>query len=121
MFTLGRTIVDTAIDDTIAIEYIQIDLFRYFVDSGCYPSERYCHAASSVIQPSVSDNRLQCDVFYSTKLETCKNTAHMLKSRYEAAGYYAFYIYIDGELRYSSDNFLNLNDQNKSFRYFIEN
>lgn len=103
------------------ISYIPIDFMRYVEDNTCYPNENYRHAVLSAIQQSVSDNKLQCDVFYSTKLETCKNTAHMLKCRYESAGYYAFNIYLDGKLVYSSDNFLNLNDQNKSFRYFIEN
>lgn len=51
---------------------------------------------------------------------TRKNTAHMLKSRYKSSCYYEFNIYADGKLVYSSGNFLNLNDQNKSFRYFIE-
>lgn len=102
------------------IEYIQVDLFSYFVDSGCYPSERYRHAVLSAIQRSASGNQVQCDVFYSTKLETCKNTAHMLKSLYESSGYYAFYIWVDGELRYSSNNRINFYDQHKSFRYFVE-
>lgn len=102
------------------ISYIPIVFMRYVEDNTCYPNKNYRHAVLSAIQQSVSDNRLQCDVFYSTKLETCKNTAHMLKCRYESAGYYAFNIYLDGKLVYSSDNFLNPNDQNESFRYFIE-
>lgn len=65
-------------------------------------------------------SRIQCDVFYSTNLGHCRDVAHMLKSRYESAGYYEFNIYVDGKLVYSSGNFLNLNDQNKSFRYFVE-
>ena len=102
------------------ISYIQIDLMRYVEDTACYPDENYRHAVLSAIQQSVSDNSVQCDVFYSTKLEICKNTAHILKSRYESADYCAFNIYLDGELVCSSDNILNLNDQNKSFRYFVE-
>lgn len=120
MFPLGGTVLDTAIDDTIAIEYIKIDPVWYVKDNTCYPNENYRHVVLSAIQQSVSDNIVQCAVFYSTKLETCKNTAHMLKCKYESAGYYAFNIYLDGKLVYSSDNFLNLNDQNTSFQYFIE-
>lgn len=102
------------------ISYIQIDLMRYVEDNTCYPNENYRHAVLSAIQQSVSDSIVQCAVFYSTNLGHCRDAAHMLKSRYESAGYYEFNIYVDGKLVYSSGNFLNLNDQNKSFRYFIE-
>lgn len=102
------------------ISYSQIDLMRYVENNASVSSEDYRHSAISVTQQSVSDDRIQCDVFYSTKLEICKDTAHILKARYESASYYAFDIYVDGELVCSSGNFLNLNDQNKSFRYFIE-
>lgn len=102
------------------ISYSQIDLMRYVENNASVSSEDYRHSAISVTQQSVSDDRIQCDVFYSTKLEICKDTAHILKARYESAGYYAFNIYLDGKLVCASDNLLNLNDQNKSFRYFIE-
>lgn len=102
------------------ISYSQIDLMRYVKASTCCPSEHYRHTVLSAIQQSASDNRVQCDVFYSTKLEICKNTAYILKSRYESASYYAFDIYVDGKLVCSSGNFLNPYDHNKSFRYFIE-
>ena len=105
---------------TMDISYIQIDLMRYVEDNASVPSEDYQHSVISVIQQSVSDNRIQCDVFYSKELETCKNTAHILESQYESAGYYAFVICLDRKIVCSSDNLLNLNEQNKSFRYFIE-
>lgn len=102
------------------ISYIQIDLMRYVEDTACCPSEHYRHSVLSAMQHSVSDNRIQCDVFYSTESKTCKDTACILKSRYESAGCYAFNIYLDGELVCASENILNLSDQNKSFRYFVE-
>lgn len=120
MFPLGGTVLDTAIDDTIAIEYIKIDPVWYVKDNTCYPNENYRHVVLSAIQQSVSDNIVQCAVFYSTKLGHCRDVARMLKSRYESADYYEFNIYVDGKLVYYSGNFLNLDDQNKSFRYFIE-
>lgn len=102
------------------IQYTRIDLMRYAEDNIFYPSETYRHVVLSATQHSMSDNRIQCEVFYSMELEKCKNTARILKSHYESYGYYAFNIYVDGELTYSSDKPLNFNDQNKSFRYFVE-
>lgn len=54
------------------ISYTQIDIMRYFEDNASCPSDKYSHVVLSAIQHSASDNRVQCDVYYSMELETCK-------------------------------------------------
>ena len=91
MFTLGRTVLDTTKDDTVEIVAILEDSFpTVYV---VYDGEEIYLQLEFKLEENIPD-----------------------KSGWSLWGG----TNVDGKLVYSSGNFLNLNDQNKSFRYFIE-